>query len=121
MAVIEGVIKKMSSAQMLDKFDDILAAMEGSFETSLPYDTISELVRSQLTDPTPWTVVRYSVNGTGDNQIPYSMSQSAYVMIPDQSTVDTAKEMIDKVKNGETVEAPPETTQETAASEEELQ
>ena len=121
MAVIEGVIKKMSSVQMLDKFDDILAAMEGSFETSLPYDTISELVRSQLTDPTPWTVVRYSVNGTGDNQIPYSMSQSAYVMIPDQSTVDTAKEMIDKVKNGETVEAPPETAQETAASEEELQ
>lgn len=42
----------------------------------------------------------YSVDGTGDTQKPYSMSAKAYVMIPDQTTVDKAKVLMKKVREG---------------------
>ena len=50
-----------------------------------------------------WTIVSYSVNGTGATEKPYSMSQKAYVMVPDYNTVDKAKSLMEKVRNGEVV------------------
>ena len=55
---------------------------------------------NQLSTGGSWSVSTYSVNGSGDSQVPYSMSQKAYVMVPDQSTVDTAKQMIQDLYDG---------------------
>ena len=104
MAVIEAVIQKAMSPAILAGYMDIMESVSGSFETSMPYDVIAELVRDQLDKGGSWNIVSYSVDGTGDNQIPYSMSTSAYVMIPDQSTVDAAIAKIQQVKNGEILE-----------------
>lgn len=104
LAVIKGVMNKCLSTDMLLHYTDVLDAVEDSFETSVPYDVISSLVRSQISDNSSWNIVSYSVTGTGDRQVPYSMSQSVYVMIPDESTVETAKSMIQTVKNGGVVE-----------------
>ncbi len=101
MAVIKAVIEKAMSPSLLTNYADIMQSVSGSFETSMPYDKIAELVRDQLENGGSWNVVSYSVDGTGDSKIPYSMSQYAYVMIPDQSTVDTAISKINQVKNGE--------------------
>ena len=40
---------------------------------------------------------------SGDTRQPYSMSANAYVMIPDQTTVDKAKELMQQVVDGEVV------------------
>ena len=81
-----------------------MESVSGSFETSMPYDKIAELVRNQLDNGGSWNIVSTSVNGTGDSQIPYSMSSYAYVMIPDQTTVDAVKAKIQQVYNGEFVQ-----------------
>ena len=73
----------------------------GSFETSIPYAAIAQLVQNQLKDNTAWNVTTYSVNGTGTSRPLYSVSGTAYVMLPDQKTVEHAKELIKQVKNGE--------------------
>ena len=104
MAVIEAVIQKAMSPAILTGYMDIMESVSGSFETSMPYDMIAELVRDQLDKGGSWNVVSCSVDGTGDNKVPYSMSTSAYVMIPDQSTVDAAIAKIQQVKNGEILE-----------------
>ena len=106
LAIIKAVINKAMSPELLVSYNSLMSALEGSFETSVPYDTISTLVREQLDKGGDWNVVSYSVDGTGDSQVPYSMSQKAYVMVPTQSTVDTAKSLIAQVYNGETVTAP---------------
>lgn len=106
LAVIKGVMNKCLSTDMLLHYTDVLDAVEDSFETSVPYDVISSLVRRQISDNSPWNVVSYSVTGTGDRQVPYSMSQSVYVMIPDESTVETAKSLIQTVRDGGVVEQP---------------
>lgn len=103
MALIEAVINKVLSPDLLMNYSSVLSGVEGSFETNIPYDTIAELVREQLSDGGSWNIQSYSVDGTGDTQVPYSMSQAAYVMVPDQSTVDRAKELMQQVRNGESV------------------
>jgi anionic cell wall polymer biosynthesis LytR-Cps2A-Psr (LCP) family protein len=106
LALIKAVAAKAMSPELLMNYSNILTALEGSFETSIPYDTLSTIVREQLASGGEWNIVSYSVDGTGDSQIPYSMSQYAYVMIPDESTVETAKSLIAQVYNGEIVTAP---------------
>ncbi len=100
MALIRGVIDKMMSVDMLLHYNDVLDAVEGSFEMSVPYDLISQIVKDQIESPAKWNVVSYSVTGTGDTQVPYSMSQSAYVMIPDEDSVARAKDLLQQVFAG---------------------
>lgn len=106
MAVIQGVINKALSSELLTNYSSILSSLQGSFETNISYEEIARLLQQQLTEGGAWNIVSYSANGTGDKQIPYSMSQPAYVMVPDYNTVDTAKEMIQQVKNGQTITQP---------------
>ena len=106
MAVIQGVINKALSPELLTNYSSILSSLQGSFETNISYEEIARLLQQQLTEGGAWNIVSYSANGTGDKQIPYSMSQPAYVMVPDYNTVDTAKEMIQQGKNGQTITQP---------------
>lgn len=110
MAVIRAVIDKAMSPELLKNYSSIMSSLSGCFETSVPYNTIAELVRKQLSEGGSWNVVTYSVSGTGDSQIPYSMSQYAYVMIPDWDTVEHAKSLIQDLKDGKilTQEVPQE-------------
>ena len=100
MALIQAVIQKAISPELLVNYNSIMESLAGRFETSVPYDLISTIIREQLKTGGSWSVSTYSVDGTGDSQVPYSMSQKAYVMVPDQSTVDTAKQMIQDLYDG---------------------
>lgn len=101
MAVIQGVLDKITSPDLLKNYLSILNSLSGCFETNIPYDVITSLVKQQLDEGGTWQVLSYSADGTGDTQKPYSMSQKAYVMIPDQTTVDKAKSLMQKVRDGE--------------------
>ena len=101
MAVIKGVIDKALSPELLKNYSSILASLEDCFETNIIYEEIAYQLQRQLKDGGDWNIVSYSVDGTGDKQKPYSMSQTAYVMVPDYTTVDKAKELMEQVRNGE--------------------
>lgn len=101
MAVIEGVIDKLLTPAILQNFSDILDGLEGSFETDMSYDYLSDLVQMQLSEGGSWNVTSYSVDGTGTYAATYSMNQSLYVMIPDESTVEEAQSLINEVLSGE--------------------
>lgn len=103
MAVIQAVIQKAISPDLLKNFTSILEAVEGTFETSIPLTKVALLIRAQLDEGGDWNIVTYSVDGTGATKKPYSMSQNAYVMIPDQATVDKAKELMRQVRDGEVI------------------
>ena len=100
MAVIQGVVDKATQPAFLKNYLSVMDSLDGCFETNVPYDIIASLVRKQLDEGGSWQVLSYSTDGTGDTQKPYSMSQKAYVMIPDQTTVDKAKTLMKKVREG---------------------
>lgn len=103
MAVIEGVINKLQTTAILKNFSSILDGLEGSFETNMPYSELAALVKQQLYEGGSWDVVSYSVDGTGTYSTTYSINQSLYVMVPDESTVAEAKELINSVLANEVV------------------
>ncbi len=97
--VIEAVITKvMNSKTILTKYSSILDAMSGSFNTNIDSNEISNLVKKQLEDMPNWTIKTISLDGKAATRTTYSMgSQPLYVTIPDNKSVDDAKEEIKKV------------------------
>lgn len=94
--VIEAIMKKvLSSKTILTKYTSILNSLEGSFQTNIKQDEISNLVKGQLNNMSSWTIKTNSLTGTGANNPTYSMgSQKLYTMIPDATSVEEAKEEI---------------------------
>jgi anionic cell wall polymer biosynthesis LytR-Cps2A-Psr (LCP) family protein len=93
--VTEAILKKLGDPRYLAKYPKILKSAEGSFETSMSYDVITDFAKAQLASLHSWEIEKISVDGTGAMLPTYSMgAQNLYVMIPDQSTVDAAKAKI---------------------------
>ncbi len=103
MAVIKGVVNSMQSTAVLNNFFGIMEGIESSLDTSIPYSVLQSLVQLQLSENPSWDVVSYSVDGSGTSASTYSLSTPVYVMIPDETTVDYAKELINAVLNDEIV------------------
>lgn len=104
MAVITAVIAKMQTPAILQNFNGFMEGIEGSFESNLPYSLLTDLVKDQLNGGGAWNVSSYSVDGSGKNASTYSLSTPNYVMVPDMSTVEHAKELIAAVKEGEIIQ-----------------
>lgn len=95
MEVIKGVISKLSSKEMLSNFDSILAAISDSFQTDMPTDTMYSIVRYQLENNLTWSVDSYTVTGYDASNTTFSMPGFyAYVMVPNEDTVNEAKRLI---------------------------
>ena len=98
-AVIEAIIKKvMNSTTILTKYTDIFSSLEGSFQTNIEQNEISSLVKSQLNNMSTWTIKNNALTGSGDYGPTYSMgSTELYIMIPNQTSVENAKDKIEDV------------------------
>lgn len=106
MAVIKGIIAKMSSGSLLSNYNEVLDSMGGYFKCSVSQEDISALVKMQLGDMAEWNVQSYAVTGVGKTMTSYSLpNMKTYVMIPDESTVEHAKTLINMVLDGEVIEA----------------
>ena len=90
--VIELVIDKVtSSSTIINNYSDILTALDGTFETNLTMDDITNLVKMQIDNMSPWHIESYNVDGTGANLPTYSYpNQNLYVMNPNMETVTEA-------------------------------
>lgn len=95
MEVIKAVLQKCASSSILYNYSDVMNSMSGCFSTNMPQDKIASLVRMQLNDMAQWEITSMSVDGTGASRTTYTVpSKKAYVMIPDENTVQAAKESI---------------------------
>lgn len=97
MNVIQAVLDKVTSPNVLTDSPEVLEAFQSNCETSMSYDEIVSLVKWQLENETQWEIEKYCVTGTGDTKSVYSISSNAvYVMVPNQDTVaEATKKMTD--------------------------
>jgi len=94
-AVITAIINKMSNPKYLIRYDKILKNTEGTIETNMSYDEITNLAKFELSDLKKWETESYSLDGAGDMQPTYSMGDiNLYVMEPDMITVKIAQNKI---------------------------
>ena len=109
-AVITALLQKAISPAILTNYAGLLGSLDGNMETNMSMDDITELIKMQLGDGSSWEVISQSVVGSNSQDYCYSLANSAYVMIPDQASVDAAKAKIQQVLNGETITDASEST-----------
>ncbi len=97
--VIKLVVDKLTSSKsLIQNYDKILKALEGTFESNLSTENITYVVQFQLDDMRGWEFVTSNLSGTGGNAPTYSYPNSELsVMYPDQKTIEEAKAKIKEV------------------------
>lgn len=101
MRVVEGMIKKALSPQILANYTGILNAVSDSIQMNLSAEDIAALVKMQLSKPSSWAIYAFSVTGSDAADFAPSLGDNAYVMIPDENSLTQAKQDIQAVLNGE--------------------
>lgn len=101
MEVIRAVIQKCASSSLLANYSSVMTAISGSFETNMPEDQITSLVKMQLSDMAQWSVTSYTTGGTSMYAETFSMpGQELYVIEPDPAAVEEAKRLIQGIYDG---------------------
>lgn len=112
MKVIEAVIEKLQSTALLKNYNQIFNDISSSFQTNMPKKNIKTLVKYQLENMPKWNVVSTSVTGSGRKDVTYSIpNATAYVMEPDQESINEAKKLFDRIQNNKKIKIK-ETTKE---------
>lgn len=98
--VLMGIVDKITSPAIVTNYASIMDSMSDTFSTTMSSQEISDLIKYQLNSNPKWKMEQYMVNGTGDTLMCAELGDAAYVMVPDQSTVTTAKNKINAVLAG---------------------
>lgn len=105
-AMIEALIRKCISPDIISKYSSLLDSVNGKFATNMPISRMMNLIKMQLEGNYEWTVTSNYISGTDGSEYTYSYpTQKLYVMIPDDDSILSAKELIDKVEAGKILDS----------------
>lgn len=102
-AVITAIIKKAATPSIITKYDSLLKALDGKFQTNIGSENISKLIKMQLNDMASWKIKSISLDGTDSSNYTYSYPKSMgnsknYVMEPNLDTIKKAQDLIRDIK-----------------------
>ena len=100
--VIAAIIKKISTNKsLLLKYDDLLNDLSPYLMTNINLEDAQAMIKKQINDMSTWSVESISVNGSNSENFTASYPrQKTYVMVPDQNTIDEARNKIMAVMRG---------------------
>lgn len=93
-SLMTAIFKKMASPEIINKFDSVLTAVDGMYETTVPMGNVTKIIKDTIANGNKWKIDSQSVDGS-DTHAPVNLGQSNdWVMIPNQETINKAKEKI---------------------------
>ncbi|MGM9946518.1 LCP family protein [Floccifex sp.] len=98
--VLEAIISSLTKPSMLLNYPDFVSALAGAFETNMPTQSMSNLLKFEFGNLPKWKFESYSLSGYGDSCFCPSLGGYADVVIPDESSVLTGIAKIEAVKQG---------------------
>jgi LCP family protein required for cell wall assembly len=102
--VIQAIINKLTSKELISHYSSVLQNLQGNFLSSISSEDIYSLAEMQLNDGGSWNFVSYHLDGIGDSNVTASMGdQLLYVAYPLAQQVTFAKQQMEKVMNGEVI------------------
>lgn len=103
-AVIKGIIQKATSPAILTRYSAVMDTVSDMFLTNIPSSAISDLVKLQLSNSTPWNIQTYSISGKTDEyrHLEVSNVYGASIVLPYEEDISTATKLMNKVITGET-------------------
>lgn len=95
--MVTGLFNKVTSPDILIKYNDLLTSLKDSFITNMPQKRITSLIQKQLETKSKWTITNYYLDGNNSREYTYSYkANKLYVMIPNENKV---KEVNNLIKN----------------------
>ena len=103
--VIKAIFTKMTSGTtILSEYTNMLNVMDGKFATNMDMNEVLNMIKYELNDLANYHIESTQVDGSGAMGPTYSYpGQDLWIMIPDESTVNNAKTLINKVLNNESI------------------
>ena len=111
--VLRAILDKITSPTILLNYGRFVDAVGGAFETDMPSSQIKDLMRYQLTMNPHWKFESYSLRGEGSTEYCAELGTAAYVTIPDEYSLEVAREKLQAVLKGDSADTV-EDTGETA-------
>lgn len=103
MRVLEAIIDKAMSPSIIRHYADLMDSLSDSFKTNMSQREITSFIRSQLLRMKNWDMKQIQVNGSGSTLLSPALGMEAYVMVPNEDTVENAAILVQKVLDGELV------------------
>ncbi len=102
-AVIKGIIQKATSPAILTRYSAVMDAVSDLFLTNIPNKAITDLVKMQLSNNTPWNIQSYGINGSTDEyrHLEVVGAYNASIVLPYVDDIKNASAMMNKVLAGE--------------------
>lgn len=103
--VLKALMDKALSPKIITNFNNILSALEGTFETDMSSDEIRSLLNMQLNDMADWNIINVQIEGEYyDCYETYSMpGAKTDVMKPFESHLKRVRELINKIEEGKEI------------------
>lgn len=105
-AVIEAIIRKITSKEIINNYQAILKNTKDTFQTNFTNKEITTFIKKELENLGGWTVTSTAITGTGSLEYTYSYpNQKLYVMNIDKKSQNNTIELINKVINNEKLDS----------------
>jgi len=99
-ALIEAILQKVTSPKIITNYTSLLDALSSTFVTNLDEDNLKSFIKMQIDKNISWEIEKYVLDGTNGSEYTYSYpKQKLYVMIPDEESLNEAKEIINNTLN----------------------
>lgn len=98
MKVIRALVNKLSSPEIIVRYNEILGCVSDSFQTNMPSDVMYSLISHQITTGTAWNTSSFVSGGYGASSTTYSgPTKVGYVMTPNDDDVAAAHNLFKSV------------------------
>lgn len=95
--VLEALLNKAMSKDIIKKYNSILTSLEGAFVTNMSQNTMLGFIRKEVSKRRNWQIESNTLLGTDSYEYTYSYKNSElYVMKPNE---DSVKDGINKINN----------------------
>lgn len=102
--VMQAIINKLCSSEIITHFDDLLNSLEGTFTTNISSNSIYKLCKKQLSESIEWNIVKYGVTGTiGVEECASAPGEYLSVVYPDSGQISFISSVIQDVIDGNEV------------------
>ncbi len=93
--IIEAIIDKVTSPQVVVNYTSILDAMSNTFITNMESENLKKFIKKVLDENKKWEVEKLVLTGSNSMEYTYSYpKQKLYVMLSDEDSINEAKEQI---------------------------
>ena len=93
--VLNALIKKLTSKEVIKNYNNLLKSMENGFLTNMPHNTMIGFIKNEIRNPHNFKIESNILTGHDSYEYTYSYKNTKlYVMLPDEEKVNEAKAKI---------------------------